>query len=638
MDRQIVYDGALPQTLDILGTNKNALLGLAYAMRGVLGTPTAVHDLACTPTTPTASLQVVVGVGAIYTLEACDASAYGDLGTDSHQIVKQGILADPVTLTCTPPGTGGYSQYYLVEAILNDVDSGALVLPYYNLANPAQPLSGPGNNGQPQYTTRQVVCTIALKAGTPAATGTETIPAPDGGYVGLWAVHVTNGQTQITAPNITLRPTAPFFPTLPFVPLGVQENYWTYAVDTGTQNAMAATVYPPVTSLVAGLGVFVKAAFANTAAATFNLNGLGNVAIHRANGAAVQSGDYSAGQILALFYDGSSWQILNFFGYSASSTNINNFVLSIPYAQDTGAVNAMVGVYNPAINALSAGNVVLIKAANTNTGPTTLQCNALSAVPIYEWGGNTPLQPRAILSGEVVALLYDGTMFQKLNARWPFYFFDEASSPPASDLPMAIGDHFAITFTNALSIPLKVAAVPGVYSIELVITASNSLRCDLTLRPNNTTYAGKFNAYALLFNTGSAGPSQVPSGNNATTSGNPDTGANPVTFWSSGGGAFDIPMFGQIAAGDTVDGVAPFMLNIICSTFTAAKNVRWNGAIVGGPTNGFEKWLDTTTAWTSLGTIVVYQPLSGNYNGNTPLGTPPVAASVTGTVIVRRLA
>jgi hypothetical protein len=37
--------------------------------------------------------------------------------------MKQGILASPQVLTITPPSTSGFSQVYLVEAILNDVDA-----------------------------------------------------------------------------------------------------------------------------------------------------------------------------------------------------------------------------------------------------------------------------------------------------------------------------------------------------------------------------------------------------------------------------------------------------------------------------------------------------------------------------------
>ena len=167
------------------------------------------------PTGP-ATLNVVIGTGSIYTLEAADAAAYGSLGTDSNQVVKQGLLEAPQTLTITPPTTSGFSQVFMVEAIYADTDSGSTVLPYFNSANPALPLSGPGNDGLTQNTVRQGVCTIALKAGTAATTGTQVAPSPDAGYVGLYLITVANGQTQITSSNIATYSAAPFIPfTIP---------------------------------------------------------------------------------------------------------------------------------------------------------------------------------------------------------------------------------------------------------------------------------------------------------------------------------------------------------------------------------------------------------------------------------------
>src|SRR5215469_13742018 len=135
MDRAIVYTAALPRTVDFLNANKMAMMGLAYAMKGCLGfsglpagpyalappAPPYVEGLTCTPTTPTADLNVHVNVGSIYAVDNVDATAYSDLGTDVHNILKQGILNDPVTLAITPPGTPGYSQVYLVQAALQDV-------------------------------------------------------------------------------------------------------------------------------------------------------------------------------------------------------------------------------------------------------------------------------------------------------------------------------------------------------------------------------------------------------------------------------------------------------------------------------------------------------------------------------------
>jgi hypothetical protein len=217
MDRQIFYPGSLPRSSDILQMNKNSNYGLGHLAQAILGTGTVVAGLACTPT-GVPSLQVNIAPGSIYTLGQGDATAYGSLGIDSTNIIKQGLLTAQASLTISPPTTAGFSQVFLVQVAYSDVDGGNTVLPYYNAANPSVPWSGPNNSGTSQFTNRQGVCVVQLKAGIAASTGTQTTPAADSGYTGLFAITVANGQTQITSPNIATLATAPFFVALPAIP------------------------------------------------------------------------------------------------------------------------------------------------------------------------------------------------------------------------------------------------------------------------------------------------------------------------------------------------------------------------------------------------------------------------------------
>jgi hypothetical protein len=83
-------------------------------------------------------------------------------------------------------------------------------LPYYNAAQPDQPYSGPSNSGLPQNTLRAQRVQLQLKAGVPAPLGTQATPVVDNGWVGLYAVVVSYGQTVVNANNIVPLPTAPF--------------------------------------------------------------------------------------------------------------------------------------------------------------------------------------------------------------------------------------------------------------------------------------------------------------------------------------------------------------------------------------------------------------------------------------------
>lgn len=186
------------------------MIGIAKLSAAVLGTSTVLNGLACTPNSP-AALNVLVAPGEIYSLQNIDGTAYSSLNADVlHNVVKQGLSLDTVTLSTPAPVTAGFSVNFLIQVAYSDTDANPVVLPYYNASNPAQAYSGPNNTGVAQNTVRKGVCNITIKAGTAAATGTQTTPAPDAGFVGAWVVTVANGQTTVTAPNIAVYTSAPF--------------------------------------------------------------------------------------------------------------------------------------------------------------------------------------------------------------------------------------------------------------------------------------------------------------------------------------------------------------------------------------------------------------------------------------------
>jgi hypothetical protein len=210
MDRSLVYPGSIPLDTDLLNTNRNAMTALGYLAQAVLGTNTLVDGLSCAPTTP-ASLTVTVGPGSITTLSVVDTLAYGSLPADTADpLVKMGINLGSTSFTLSAPTTSGRSVNYLIQAALQESDSDPVALPYYNAANPAQPYSGPTNSGVAQNTNRIQRVQLQLKAGAAANTGTQTTPPIDNGWVGLFVVTLSYGQTTIGVANIALLPTAPF--------------------------------------------------------------------------------------------------------------------------------------------------------------------------------------------------------------------------------------------------------------------------------------------------------------------------------------------------------------------------------------------------------------------------------------------
>ena len=361
MNRQIVYPGAIPLETDLLNTNKYSMLGLAKLASSLMGGNTYVHGLACTPSSPP-SMVVNVAAGQIYSLQNIDGTAYSSLPADTtHSILKQGYVLDAQQFTLTAPSTSGYSINYLIQATYVDVDGGSTVLPYYNAANPSVAWSGPNNSGTAQYTVRQGVCTVSLKAGVAATTGTQVTPSPDSGCIGLYVITIAQGATTVTAGNIATYANAPFLPQSGIVD-GIQRNTMTYAADTGVANAYVVNINPGILTLSDGMVVNFKAANANTTSSTLNVCALGAYPVLNKFGQTLISGEIAAGSHVTV-----KWSA------SASSWLILDSTISVPTAPTAGAGTnttqiATTAFIQAAITALSLGT-----ASKRNVGTGTNQ-------------------------------------------------------------------------------------------------------------------------------------------------------------------------------------------------------------------------------------------------------------------------
>jgi hypothetical protein len=210
MDRTIVYPGSIPLDTDLLSTNLNAMVALGYLARAVFGQTVVADGLVCSPTSP-ASLGVTVGPGCLTQFTVVDTFPYGSLPADTtDSLLKMGINISPTSFTLVSPTTSGQSANYLIEGSFLETDINPIVLPYYNATNPAQPYSGSANSGVAQNTARIQRVQLQLKAGAPSLTGLQQTPVVDAGWVGLYTISVSYGQTQVLASDIAVSPTAPF--------------------------------------------------------------------------------------------------------------------------------------------------------------------------------------------------------------------------------------------------------------------------------------------------------------------------------------------------------------------------------------------------------------------------------------------
>ncbi|VTP12710.1 hypothetical protein PUATCC27989T_00522 [Phytobacter ursingii] len=311
MNRQIVWPGAIPLETDLLNTNKYTMIALAKMASAIMGTSTYVNGLACTPTSP-ASMTINIAPGEIYSLQNIDGTAYSSLAADTtHSILKQGYVLDTQSFTLTAPTTSGFSVNYLVQATYSDTDGGSTVLPYYNASNPSTAWSGPNNSGTAQYTVRQGICTVSLKAGVAATTGTQTTPAVDAGYIGLYVITVAYGASTVTAGNISTYANAPFLPSAGLID-GIQRNTLKYGVDSGIANAYVVNINPGILSLSNGTEISFLATNANTTSSTLNVCGTGAYPVLSKYGSTLIAGEIAAGGIVKVVWSAtaSSWFIV----------------------------------------------------------------------------------------------------------------------------------------------------------------------------------------------------------------------------------------------------------------------------------------------------------------------------------------
>ena len=121
---------------------------------------------------------------------------------------------------------------------------------------------------------------------------------------------------------------------------------------------------------------------------------------------------------------------------------------SYTYAADSGAANAYVVTLSPVPAALVAGLEVCFKAANANTGASTLNLNGLGAKNIYKLNGSTALASGDIGAGQIVTVVYDGSYWQMQSA--PANSTQSGAKTDLSNLasPTAINDT-TLTFTGA---------------------------------------------------------------------------------------------------------------------------------------------------------------------------------------------
>jgi hypothetical protein len=189
-----------------------------------------------------------------------------------------------------------------------------------------------------------------------------------------------------------------------------RSQYANYCLDTGSINTLSVALNPPLVKYTLGLPLRVRVNQTNTSGATIDA-GCGRVYVRRPDGSNVLPNDLPAGGITDLVFDGTGFQMVNYLGGQAAGDIINNYN-NIPYCVDTSTTaNVIIAPFSPAITSIKAGDLFLVRVANTTTQATTLQVNALAARPCKVMGSGDLLQGDITL-GDIKLFTFDGTNFQ----------------------------------------------------------------------------------------------------------------------------------------------------------------------------------------------------------------------------------
>lgn len=179
-----------------------------------------------------------------------------------------------------------------------------------------------------------------------------------------------------------------------------------FGSSTAGSDAYVIAPTPAITSAADLIGrlIIFRADVPSNGPATLQINGLAAAPIVKFGSQPLENADIKGAQYVFCSWDGTNFQMQSWPGV----------VQPISYGGDTGAANAYV-VTQSGINAIPAayyaGLEITFKAANANTGPSTLQLGAVAPAPLRRPGG-AALTGGEIVAGQIVKAIYDGANFQ----------------------------------------------------------------------------------------------------------------------------------------------------------------------------------------------------------------------------------
>lgn len=313
--RVTVYTNQVPFEADVLRSNSYKMADVSKLAETILGSGIGntklVSGLPCLPISPP-GLQVTVGSGCLYSFESYDATNYGVLPADNnpnHRLYKQAINFDLVTLDTPAPLVVGNSIVYLVQGAFQTLDVNIVSRPYFNSSDPQSPIFADLSD------TRTDNILINIKNGIESPSPTP--PTPDAGFVPLYYVTVSFGQTVIVPNNITVANGAPFVTeslTQKVSYNDLRSEKYTYFQDVGVVNSIVVNPGPAYLNFNEGSSITVKVLNNVNGPSTISINGISSINIKTITPSGLIDtfpGQIISGGIYTFISDGINAQLIN---------------------------------------------------------------------------------------------------------------------------------------------------------------------------------------------------------------------------------------------------------------------------------------------------------------------------------------
>jgi hypothetical protein len=92
--------------------------------------------------------------------------------------------------------------------------------------------------------------------------------------------------------------------------VGIQQQAWVFAIDTGVANAYVVS-FTPKPTITVGSRFYFKATHANTGASTIAINSGSAQPITKNGTTALAGAEIAANQIIQIVFDGTNWQMIS---------------------------------------------------------------------------------------------------------------------------------------------------------------------------------------------------------------------------------------------------------------------------------------------------------------------------------------